>query len=573
MRNTNRLSDVNNKPKQPIRMTRQEREQERMQKLILKFDSLMITTQKLFNAFNDFDHTDLVDKINIFESVYKRFVKINQDFKASNKLSFFFLNFFKDFETKLVNPCSMLSKENLIQMIQQIYNDYNIQALDFNIEQSEEYMSDVQTTNLIDSINDSTFENIRSRIFKLKDEIGQHNTVENAKSNIDEKTDRLSYKNNTESYLDQNSSYWQDDDWRTKSDDGSQFFINSKTYKESGKELETKLAMLEKDIAAMLQSEAKLKGEISKLKIERDGFKKMLDESKYLDELRHAVSNISAAIMTNTKINDVKFNHQIILKNLVDDSLTHKVSELEKKVDLISQSKNQVKSMCQEQIVRTRSAYSLATKYVKFINMLNPHEDLELDHKIVKMKRNLNIDQTKILSDLKMTEQCSINLHQDDYHNEITMLETIFNKGPLEKQLKEKERIIHNLQNKLVEATSPKRRLAHKKSQDFGNSKKKRKLMNTRSIEVTNFNLSGKSISRVESNNIQNNTINNQQAVNHDDMSKERSQRLNLEGSYSKPKYKSSYDEYGLFQPAASQRLPQEENLVCKSSIDLSKFI
>ena len=187
MRNTNRLSDVN-KPKQPIRMTRQEREQERMQKLILKFDSLMITTQKLFNSFNDFDHTDLIDKINIFESVYKRFVKINQDFKASNKLSFFFLNFFKDFETKLVNPCSMLSKENLIQMIQQIYNDYNIQAIDLNIEQSEEYMSDVQTTNLIDSINDSTFENIRSRIFKLKDEIGQHNTVENAKSNIDEKT-------------------------------------------------------------------------------------------------------------------------------------------------------------------------------------------------------------------------------------------------------------------------------------------------------------------------------------------------------------------------------------------------
>lgn len=111
-------------------------------------------------------------------------------------------------------------------------------------------------------------------------------------------------------------------------------YSRSSVMRQSYSHLETKVDSLEKNLGNLIKNEAQLKGEISRLKIERDSFKKMLNENMYFTELQNAISSISTSILTNKEIGEIKFNHQIMLKSLMEDSLASKMKNLEKKLSI-----------------------------------------------------------------------------------------------------------------------------------------------------------------------------------------------------------------------------------------------
>ena len=90
-------------------------------------------------------------------------------------------------------------------------------------------------------------------------------------------------------------------------------------------QLESKVNSLENHMGGLLKSEAQLKGEIAKMKIERDGYKKLLEDNEYFTELQNTISNISSAILTNNSIGEIKFNHQIMLKDLINDDMKQRI--------------------------------------------------------------------------------------------------------------------------------------------------------------------------------------------------------------------------------------------------------
>lgn len=141
--------------------------------------------------------------------------------------------------------------------------------------------------------------------------------------------------------------------------------------RQSYSHLESKLSTLEKSVGNMVKNEAQLKGEISRLKIERDGYKKMLEDGQYHEELLHTIANLSTALLTNSKIDEVKFNQQVVLKNLIDDSLTTKIKSMEKRLNSFMNSKVQMRELFFDELKRSNSTLAISKKYIDIVQEVN----------------------------------------------------------------------------------------------------------------------------------------------------------------------------------------------------------
>jgi hypothetical protein len=126
---------------------------------------------------------------------------------------------------------------------------------------------------------------------------------------------------------------------------------------------DNKIRLLEQQVAEMMKTETKLKGDISRLRIERDSYKSMLKNNNYFNELTHSISNLSNCLLSNRAISDIKFNHQIIMKNLIDDSLSEKVKEVDLKLLEITRMNDRLKEICKEEIRSSKELYSVSLKY------------------------------------------------------------------------------------------------------------------------------------------------------------------------------------------------------------------
>lgn len=333
------------------------------------------------------------------------------------------------------------------------------------------------------------------------------------------------------------------------------------------------------DVGELVQQESLLKAEISKLTTERDEIKKLLKDSKYYDELQHSISSLSSAILMNTNVKGVKPGHIGILKNLIDESVANQIITLEGKLMKTTNLKNKIRDLCIDQMQRSKSAYGMVTKYIEFINNLAPNNPASCKQMIWDVKTEMNKDQSKILGDIKSIERWYNALNQDESHIDLDAHEVEFNKGPLQKQLVEKDHIIKNLQNKLIEVTSPKNKLLHRKSMDSFTKYKKGKRLQTsgQSMEFSNYPVKPTQLFNDQSKVlifliefIANMSI--QQAENNIDFSSDYIQRINTEESLEQSKFKFNFDEPDP-QPISYKKIPQKEGVVSKSSIDLSKFV
>ena len=378
-------------------------EMEKVKALTHKYDQVMIKSQKLYREFDCFDHQDLIQKVDLFEQAQNRLKESNDLIQHANKAAFFFVNFFKDFEAKLVHNIDVSRDPEIHQICQEIHKEYNLNSQFFDLDQYERCIDANRT--MLDSVDPhQDFEDIRLRIIGLKQEIEDHknHTSECDKSPIDmssnhmilQSADSMNFtgmlsgtegdshiiRSNTEYKDMEDNDLYEPESISNVLDDSLPISVNLQSdhsgifsgtankkniIRQSYSNLETKVISLEKNVGNMIKNEAKLKGEISRLKIERDGFKKMLENNEYFDQLSQSISNISTSLLTNNKIEEVKFNHQIMLKNLVDDSLKENILSLEDKLSCALHRKSDNKEKFLEEINRSNITYSYFYKYAE----------------------------------------------------------------------------------------------------------------------------------------------------------------------------------------------------------------
>ena len=447
-------------------------------------------------------------KIDSLDILYKRLSQSNDQIQNANKAAFFFLNFFKDFENKLVHNPIVHSNPSISKIVNSLHKDYDMHSLDFDISAYDKCISD--NAACLGSMSEFQIEDCKHRINALQAEFQRHrhqniqdevfspekklkpammhlksmdspkdlnnyfdnDVTPNEITQVDPDNDCIRKQINLqEAKTDNNVDFTIGDEGSSLFDvAGTSTFMGSPHHTKST--LDIKISKLERDIGNMVQNEAKLKGEISKLNIEQDGFKKLLEKNPNYNELKESISNISTAIMTHSVQKDVKFNQQVLFKNLIDDTLVNKLKVLEQKLSTAVQAKSHFRDMCIDQIRRSKIAYGHVTKYIEFVNNLNPNTPGPLRRMLSEIKSEISVDQAQMLCDLKVTEQCFVDLEQQqqmDTETELIAQEAVFNTHycSFDDQ--------SFMMSMLKDVKSPSKRLNHKQSVESLNKTSKRK--------------------------------------------------------------------------------------------------
>jgi regulator of replication initiation timing len=204
-------------------------------------------------------------------------------------------------------------------------------------------------------------------------------------------------------------------------------------FRQSYSNLESKVGSLETDLGDMVKHEAYLKGEISKLKIERDQYKKMLHNGESFKELQNAISYISTAILTNSKVEEVKFNQQVVLKNLIDDDFIMKLNNLDRQISKVVKQKADIKEKFQFEIKRSSSNAQIAFKYIELvktcISACNEDDQSWLQETLSRSQKSLSSDNNRVLINNDLTLESSAWLSRDNefQEHELQVDELLFN--------------------------------------------------------------------------------------------------------------------------------------------------
>lgn len=306
---------------------------------------LMIKSQKLYEAYDSIEGDKLLERMGEMDSVYHQLQESTKLLTESNKIAFFLIHFLKDFEQKLVYNQN-LKKSNVLEIIKKMHSEYSCGIHNFNVEEYQKIIA--ENTRMIK--NHEAKDNLRDLKVKLDNlhcEFQNHRNMENdglrdlstitGKDNSIVNTSiSVNMTGNTSVPEDKNfvfSSNPQltglgemllDTDYimHTESmEDTSPALSGRSLLRTSYSQLQSKVGIFEKNIASLLKSEAKLKGVINRLRSERDSYKDLLQKQKGFKELQQSITSINSAILAHQSIGELKFNHQIMLKNLIDDDL------------------------------------------------------------------------------------------------------------------------------------------------------------------------------------------------------------------------------------------------------------
>ena len=321
---------------------------DKIKDLSVKFDNLMIKSQRLYDAYDAVGFQELTQKAWAIDEVYERLMESNKLLKESNKMAFFFINFYKDFEQRLIYNDRIQNSE-AYKICKEVHKEYNWSVLNFDIEEYEKLIE--ANTLLLSSYNpNNEFKDFKSRLEALNNEFLDHKnneTMKDLSAIVSSKDTSLLTSSNYASGI---SQFFEDktriatsnidltglgemiESEYNSQNSGNDEFLNQvysrkNMIRTSYSQLESQVGSLEKNMRNLLKAEAQLKGKISRLRMERDSFKKLLDDNSYFTELQDSISNINTAILTHNSIGELKFNHQIMLKTLIDDDMRRRLEE------------------------------------------------------------------------------------------------------------------------------------------------------------------------------------------------------------------------------------------------------
>lgn len=95
-----------------------------LKSLTVKYDNLMIKSQRLYEVYDSVGLKYLLEKVQDIDEVYTTLVDSNNLIQDSNKMAFFFINFFKDFEEKLIYNTQIQNSE-VLKICKEIHKEYS----------------------------------------------------------------------------------------------------------------------------------------------------------------------------------------------------------------------------------------------------------------------------------------------------------------------------------------------------------------------------------------------------------------------------------------------------------------
>ena len=140
--------------------------------LAVRYDELKIKSQKLYEVYDSIGYENLVQKLENSEEIYQKLNQSNKILRESNKMAFFFLNFYKDFESKLIYAQGLDNKK-MIEICQNLHNEYSSSMLNFDMEQYERIIE--ENTHLLKSYDpEKGFNELKTKIENLNNEFIEH---------------------------------------------------------------------------------------------------------------------------------------------------------------------------------------------------------------------------------------------------------------------------------------------------------------------------------------------------------------------------------------------------------------
>lgn len=226
--------------------------------------------------------------------------------------------------------------------------------------------------------------------------------------------------------------------------------------------LESKVKRLQQEIGKKVHHESVLEDKIKNLNIEIKGLKKLLDDNHYYTDLKHSISNISEAIFNTSKNINLKGEHQLLLKNLLGESLGEKIDNLEEKVKNLGENMGNLRQKMKEEVKRSHESYGLARKYISTIKtshkLLKDYVDISSFIENVNMETDDDLDKIQEMQ-LKSTQNNAlIRSFSEENLNSISKNQTEI----LQKELMKKEKLINRLEHELKIMSTSKRRTANK---------------------------------------------------------------------------------------------------------------
>jgi len=226
--------------------------------------------------------------------------------------------------------------------------------------------------------------------------------------------------------------------------------------------LEAKLNRLQQELGKRVHKECQLQDKVKKQNIEIDGLKKLLNNNHFYTDLKGSISNISEAIFNSSKDLKLKGNHQILLKSLLEDSVSFKVDNLEQKVANLNENIHNLRHKMKEEIKRSHESIGLSRKYISAITTSN-----RMLKDFVDIGDFLENSTLEAEEDLLKIEEMQLQSTQNNIMVRSLSIEdlTSMRNNPtkvLQQALMEKEKHINRLEHELQIMSKSKRRAASK---------------------------------------------------------------------------------------------------------------
>ncbi|CAI2378741.1 unnamed protein product [Moneuplotes crassus] len=425
----------------------------------------------LYQKYKICEFEKIYDGLDLSKTLLETIEANNEAIKKANMLSFFFINFYKNFEQNIIHK----KPKKAYQECLKLYDQHSVNTLDMNIEEFEKcniLNERILQENPVDNINTChkklvSFEqdlktycrqigkNSMAK-FKEEEKYNSPKGIKEAKSTdkdlfeIPQKLKETPAFNRKEYNSVSRSMCWNSmkRDGSDMNEQSSNAGYSSLMLSDRG--IESKLNRLQEEIGKRVHNESMLKSSIKTLTTELNEVKKLLTHDNEYNDLKESISSISQAIFNTSKDIHIKDEHQMLLKNLIGDDLRERIGSLEEKLKTYELEVEQLQQKMQKEIRRNNQAYTICKKYIGGIKTC--HKMAQEDTSIIGFLYNLS---TEADEDLEKIDE----FHLQSYQNSV-ILKSYGSKqinsakdqsieDMLQKELLEKDKKIHKLEHEL----------------------------------------------------------------------------------------------------------------------------
>ena len=367
----------------------------------IKYQTYLKASGRLIYAYEKFDLVDVCQKLDKLSPVVYRLRETNKCIRDAITSIFYFLNFYKDFEEKILNNNTLNKYKDITKIRKHFQKNYSLKAIKLSLDDYENWLnineeclstpkSETDFSEMIQVMNDLEKEFM---IFKNKTRGHDRKSVTAYFKPL--QCQPLSNKripntfNNSSDYVEYND----------KSRERMSRLIRTPNSNKSlaSDKIEQKLERVQSELNEKVTKEIKLNQQIVQLKDQVKGYKKILENNIYYLELKDTISNLSSAILNKSNI-DIKQEEQNLLKPMFNESLREKIFTLEVDINNLQNKVDSTKLKLKDELRHSNEAYQIWLEYINLVKACKkmiPQSD-KIMTCLKNAKMNTSNDLTKI---------------------------------------------------------------------------------------------------------------------------------------------------------------------------------